>query len=108
MTLVEFSISPLGKSESVSRWVARAVDIIDRSGLSYQLGPMGTCIEGEWDQISRVIGRCLRAVARDCGRVSFSIKADHRRGRESRLERKVEAVVRAIGRPIRTAPRRIR
>ena len=33
MVLLEFSMSPLGKGESVGRYVARSLDIIDRSGV---------------------------------------------------------------------------
>ena len=46
MVLLEFSMSPLGKGESVSKYVARSLDIIDRSGVAYQLNPMGTVPEG--------------------------------------------------------------
>ena len=48
MLLIELSMSPMDKGPSVSKWVARSLEIIDRSGLDYRLGPMGTCIEGEW------------------------------------------------------------
>ena len=47
MVLLEFSMTPLDKGESVSAYVARSLDIVDRSGLPYQLTPMGTIVEGE-------------------------------------------------------------
>ena len=46
MVLLEFSMSPFAKGESLSPYVARSLDIIDKSGLPYQLTPMGTIIEG--------------------------------------------------------------
>ena len=49
MVLLEFSMSPFDKGESLGPYVARSLDIVDRSGLPYQLTPMGTIIEGEWD-----------------------------------------------------------
>jgi len=52
MVLLEFSMAPLGLGESVSEHVARVVDVIDKSGLPYQLTPMGTIVEGEWAQRS--------------------------------------------------------
>ena len=52
MVVLEFSITPLGVGESVGQYVARAVDIIDRCGLNYQLHAMGTNVEGELDQCS--------------------------------------------------------
>jgi len=39
MVLLEFAMSPLTKGESVSAFVARSLDIIDKSGLPYQLTP---------------------------------------------------------------------
>ena len=37
--IVGFSIIPLGKGESLSEDVVKAVKIIEESGLKYQLGP---------------------------------------------------------------------
>ena len=51
MVLLEFSMSPLGKGESVSEYVSRSLDIIDKSGVEYRLNPMGTVLEGEWDEV---------------------------------------------------------
>jgi len=39
-------MSPLGKGESVGKYVARSLDIIDKSGVDYRLNPMGTVLEG--------------------------------------------------------------
>ena len=44
--IVELSIFPMDKGVSVSPYVARAIRIIENSGLSYELNPMGTSIEG--------------------------------------------------------------
>ncbi|MEE8259552.1 MAG: thiamine-binding protein, partial [Nitrospinaceae bacterium] len=46
MILLEFSMSPMDKGESVSPYVSRSLDIISNSGVPYRLGPMGTCLEG--------------------------------------------------------------
>ena len=54
MVLLEFSMSPLTKGENVSPFVARSVDIIDKSGLPYQLTAMGTILEGERDDVIAV------------------------------------------------------
>jgi len=37
MVLVEFSMSPFDKGESLSPYVARILDIIDKSGVTYRL-----------------------------------------------------------------------
>ena len=102
MLLIELSMSPLGAGESVSDEVARAVSIIDRSGLAYRLGPMGTCIEGEYDEVMAVVKACLDDMRQRNSRVTFSIKADYRTGRTGRLSEKVDTVVRKSGRDLAT------
>jgi uncharacterized protein YqgV (UPF0045/DUF77 family) len=39
MVLLEFAMSPTGEGESLSRHVARVLDIIDRSGVSTSSRP---------------------------------------------------------------------
>ena len=101
MLLVEVSMSPLGKGESVGKYVARSLDIIDRSGLDYRLNPMGTVIEGEWDAVFAVIKRCFERMHKDCNRISISIKADYRKGARGRLTGKVQSVERRLKRPMK-------
>jgi len=100
--LAEFSITPIGKGISVSRYVARCLDLVDRSGLDYRLNPMGTVVEGPFDEVLSLIARCHRAVARDCARVSTIIKIDDRKGAKGELEGKVRRVEAALGRTLRT------
>ena len=77
MVLLEFSMSPMNKGESVSPYVARSLDIIDKSGLPYQLTPMGTIIEGEWDEVMAVVGACFKAMSTDCERtITWPVLAD--------------------------------
>ena len=47
----------MDKGESVSEYVGRCLEVIDASGLEYRLGPMGTCIEGEFDDVMAVINK---------------------------------------------------
>jgi uncharacterized protein (TIGR00106 family) len=100
--LVEFSMSPLDKGESVGDYVARSLDIIDTSGMPYRLGPMGTCLEGDWDEVFGVVQACYEQMRKDCRRITATIKLDAREGREGRLIAKVERVERAVGRDLKT------
>lgn len=99
--LVEFSMSPLGKGESVGEYVARSLEIIDASGLPYRLNPMGTVMEGEWDDVMNVIRQCLERMSADCDRVTCSIKIDWRRGATGRLDAKMASVEARLGRPLK-------
>jgi uncharacterized protein (TIGR00106 family) len=102
MLLAELSIWPMDKGVSVSPYVARAIDIIDRSGLPYQLGPLGTCIEGEWAEVMAVVQQCYEALAVDCDRVSCTLKMDWRRGPGGRIASKVRSVEEKLGRKLST------
>ena len=101
MVLLEFSMFPLDKGESLSQYVARSIDIIDRSGLAYQTHAMGTVLEGEIDQVLDVVRRCYEAMAADCHRIECSIKIDARKGSSGRLQSKVASVEEKLGRPIK-------
>jgi len=101
MVLLEFSMSPLGRGESVSKYVSRSLDIIDKSGLDYRLNPMGTVIEGEWDEAFDVVKKCYERMSQDCDRISVIIKVDYRKDAKSRLSSKVETVEKSLGRELK-------
>ena len=102
MLLLEFSMTPSTKEESKSRYVARILDIIDKSGLPYQLTPMGTIIEGDWAEVMAVVTDCFEALQVDCPRISSQIKIDYRAGPTSRMKSKVETVETLLGRKLST------
>ena len=99
--LLEFSIAPMDKGPSVGRYVARALDIVDRSGIPYRLNPMGTVLEGSWDEVMGVVRRCLEDLERDCDRISITMKLDQRKGKTDALRTKVEEVERLVGRKLK-------
>jgi uncharacterized protein (TIGR00106 family) len=102
MVLLDFSMAPMDKGESVAPYVARCLEIVEASGLDYRLHAMGTTLEGEWDQVFGVVGQCFAALKPDCKRISVSIKVDYRAGAGGRLERKVHHVEELLGRSLKT------
>jgi len=102
MVLLEFSMSPLGKGESVGKYVSRSLDIIDRSGVEYRLNPMGTVLEGEWDEVFGVVRECYEAMKKDCPRISCTVKVDYRKGKKGRLSGKVSSIENRLKRKLKT------
>ncbi|MBF0622610.1 MAG: MTH1187 family thiamine-binding protein [Magnetococcales bacterium] len=100
--LLEFSMTPLDKGESVSKYVARSLDIIDKSGLPYRLGPMGTCLEGEWHEVMDVVRQCHEKMQSDCDRITISVKIDSRKNKQGRLTGKIESVEKRLGRSVKS------
>lgn len=102
MVLLEFSMAPRGHAESLSHEVARVIDVIDQSGLPYQLTAMSTLIEGEWPEVMAVVTACFEALKADCPRISVSLKADYRAGHSGRLTAKVLKMEQHLGRKLST------
>ena len=101
MVLLEFSMYPLGRGESLSPYVARSLEIIDSSGLDYQCHAMGTVIEGEYDEVMEVVRKCFQHMSEDCDRIECVIKLDYRRGQSGRLQGKVASVEDKLGRSVK-------
>lgn len=95
--LVQFSIIPLGKGESLGDDVAKVLRIVDSSNLPYKANPMGTVIEGSWDEVMELVRKCHRTVLRNNARVVTSISIDDRKGRTGRIVGKVRSIEKRLG-----------
>ena len=89
-----FSIFPLERPDegSLAPYVARTIEIVRKSGLPHELGPMGTVIEGEFDQVMETIRRCHDDMRKDCDRVYLTLAVDSRTGEAGRIRGKVDSV----------------
>lgn len=102
MVLLEFSMSPTDKGESLSSYVAKILNYIDDSGIKYKLTPMGTILEGEWDDVMGVVTGCFKLMQQDSRRISVNLKVDYRAGSESRLKSKIEKVEKILNKKLST------
>lgn len=103
--LLEFSMFPTSgdcrDGASVSRYVSRIVDMIDRSGMPYQLTPMGTIVEAEsLKEALAVVEKAYEVLGEDCERVYSALKLDIRKGKAGRLKGKLDSVEKNLGRAI--------
>jgi uncharacterized protein (TIGR00106 family) len=101
MVLLEMSIVPIGAGESVSQYVAKCVDVVDRSGLNYELHAMGTIVEGELPAVLKLLQECIEEVAKSANRVSCTAKIDYRQGVSGGIQSKVASVEKKLGRTLR-------
>jgi len=99
--IIEFTIVPLGKGESVGELVAKVVDIVDTSGLPYKLTAMGTIVEGEWNDLMELLKECHFKMKQCASRVMTFVTIDDREQAKERLEGKVEDVEEILGRRIK-------
>ncbi|MDH4233178.1 MAG: MTH1187 family thiamine-binding protein [Nitrospirota bacterium] len=99
--LAEFSIVPVGTGSSVSAQLAEVLRIVDESGLPYKVNPMGTVIEGEWDEVMKLIKKCHKIVMKNSERAITRIVIDDRMGKPNRIEAKVKSIERRLGKSLK-------
>lgn len=102
--LAELEIVPIGtNSASVSEQLAQVAKLIDRSGLDYRVGPMGTVIEGSWDQLMQLAKQCHQALLQSNNRVMTTIRIDDRKDKpgNGRIVQKVQSLEAKVGKPLR-------
>jgi uncharacterized protein (TIGR00106 family) len=100
--LAEMSIIPIGKDVSISKYVAEVAEIIDKSGLDYRINPMGTVVEGSFDEIMSLLKKCHDTIMGDVDRVIINVSMDDRKDRKPpRLDKKIESVEQKVGHPLK-------
>ena len=94
--LLEFAMFPTSdncrEGSSVSKQVAKIIDAIDKSGVKYQLTPMGTVVETDTMQEALDVIALAYEQVKDCERVYSSLKFDIRHNSEDRLKNKIKSV----------------
>ena len=97
--LLEFSMFPTDKGESVSIFVSQVIKMIDQSGVSYRLTAMGTIIETDtMPEALAVVQKAYEILdTQGCNRIYSSLKLDIRKGKENRLMQKIQSVEAKIG-----------
>jgi uncharacterized protein (TIGR00106 family) len=99
--IIEFSIVPIGRGEGLAGSVARVLDLVDKSGLPYQLTAMGTIVEGEWDEVLGLVRRCHEMMRGEAARVVTHITIDDRAAKADRIAGKVRDVEAVLGRKLK-------
>ena len=95
--MIEFSVLPVGTGVSLSPIIARVLEIVDKSGVTYKINPMGTVLEGSWDEVMSIVKQCHTEAMKDAERVVTSVKIDDRKGKEIRIKKKIESLEKKLG-----------
>jgi uncharacterized protein (TIGR00106 family) len=87
------SVAPEDHWEHMSPYIAKLVKLIEKSGLNYELGPMGTSIEGAPEAVFKVLEEMHMAMRKESKRISTLIKIDDQVDRPTgRMKDKVASV----------------
>jgi uncharacterized protein YqgV (UPF0045/DUF77 family) len=76
------------------------VEILEASGLPYQVWPLGTCVEGDWDGVMAVIRRCQQVAAEGHEHVVTHITLDECKTEPHRLREMVRGVTEQFDRRV--------
>lgn len=89
---------PTDKGPSVSEFVSKVIEMIDRSGAEYKLTAMGTIIETETlDEAMDIVKKAYAILEPHSDRVYSTLHLDIRKGKNGRLTQKIESVEKKIG-----------
>ena len=91
-TLIAVAIAPFGVGDELSSEVAEVVKVIRESGLPNRTYSMCTEIEGEWDEVMRVVRDATFVLAEKGIRTEVILKADVRPGFSRMMDEKVARV----------------
>ena len=102
--LLEMAMFPTSdecrNGSSVSKQVSKVIDMIDKSGVKYQLTPMATIIETQNIQEALAIVQKAYECLQDCNRVYSVLKFDIRKDQQDRLKSKIASVEKTLNRQI--------
>ncbi len=93
--IVEFSIVPIGKGTSLSKFLVPVIKILEKRGVKYKLTPMCTIFEVEGlNEAFELIRESHEAVFKEgVERVVTSIKIDDRRDIERSMDDKITSLM---------------
>ncbi len=92
-TSIDLCIVPLGVGVSISPYLFACKEVIKETGLDYEIGPNGTAIEGEWEEVFSCVKACHEAVhKKGAARIYTTLKINTRTDRKQSFREKVESV----------------
>ena len=98
-TILNFAIFPTDKgSKGSSEYVSMVLKMIDESGVSYKLNPMGTSIETETlEEALEIVNKSYKVLDPFSERVYSAITIDIRKGRKDGMKQKIQSIENRIG-----------
>lgn len=95
--MLDFCVVPMGVGVSVSQYVAECQRVLNELGISHQLHPYGTVVEGEWQAVFEALRQCHERVhALGAPRISTSLRLGTRVDRDQTMQDKLDSVQRAL------------
>ena len=92
-TSIDLCIVPLGSGVSLAPYLAACKKVINQAGLDYEIGPNGTALEGEWEEVFACVKACHETVhKKGAGRIFTTLKINTRTDKKQSFREKVNSV----------------
>jgi uncharacterized protein (TIGR00106 family) len=95
--LAEFTVHPMDETH-LSKDVAQMMEVLEDEGVTYCLSPLGTGVEGSWNEVMSAIHRCHETMLKRHARVITTITVDDRREPRHHLDEIVPVIEHELGR----------
>jgi uncharacterized protein (TIGR00106 family) len=94
MIISQLSIAPIGSSSSVSKYVKKVIDLINKSDVKSETNAMATVIETEdLDTLFNLVKEAhMTMVNSGAQRIITELKIDDRRDKNATTNRKLKAI----------------
>ncbi|MBD8037872.1 thiamine-binding protein [Solibacillus sp. A46] len=96
-TLIAVAIAPFGVGDELGQEIAEVVKVIRDSGLPSRTTSMFTEIEGEWDEVMKVVKEATFILAEKGIRTEVVLKADIRPGYTNTINTKIDKINDILG-----------
>ena len=91
---IDLCLVPIGVGTSLSPYIKECMKIIKESNLTYQLGPNGTAIEGDWGDVFNCVKKCHEKIhQKGAQRIYTTIKVNSRIDKIQRFKDKINSVL---------------
>ncbi len=92
-TSIDLCLIPLGVGISLSPYIAECKKVLDQSGLDYEIGPNGTAIEGEWNDVFNCVQACHKIMHnKGVERIYATVKVNTRTDKQQSFREKVPSL----------------
>ncbi len=90
---IDLCLIPLVSGTSLSPYIAACKEEISKRGLDFELGPNGTAIEGDWNDVFECVRACHEVVhSLGVARIYTSLKINTRSDKHQSFREKVSSV----------------
>ena len=91
---IDLCLVPIGVGTSLSPYIKECKKIIEDSCLTHQLGPNGTAIEGDWEDVFQCVKKCHTKIhKKGVPRIYTTIKVSTRIDKSQSFKDKINSVL---------------